>query len=207
MNAPTIMTYHETIPTWNHGEILRMWRSNWQNAGFRVLVVGRNIAEKHPLFEQFFARIRTFPTINARRYEEACWIRWLAFEIMLEKLPSRRGIMADYDVFNQGFDKSHMTLSEPIVCHERTRVPCMVEANGQGARAIVEFLMHRDPGDAGHYSDMYAFKESLWPITGWCQEMGEAHWESAPAVHIASGAVQRSCPGADKTAFIRAQMK
>jgi len=203
---PTIFTYYQRIETWNHSEILLRWRENWQNAGFRTIVCDRNTAKRHPKFGDYLQKIRTFPTINDRHYEEACYLRWLAFEVILD-VTDGRGLMSDYDVFNNGFAEIHMGRDE-IVCHERTRVPCLVEATQFGARRIVEFIMAREPDhNVGHYSDMYAFKESDWMISSLCLEMGEDHWELAPAIHVASGAIQRVSPGADKTAFILERFK
>lgn len=205
--SKTVFTYYDPIPTWNHREIVNIWKHNWNKAGFRPIVMNRRVAKRHPMFGNFLTRIRTFPTVNDPRYEEACYIRWLAFEVMLDICPDGRGTMSDYDVFNNGFDERHMG-REDIVLHELTRVPCLVTANKAGARRIVEFIMSREPDHStGHYSDMYAFKESDWPITGHCLEFGEKRgeipWRKAPTIHAASGAIQREAPGYDKTKYIR----
>lgn len=207
----TIFTFYEKIPTWNHTEIVGIWKRNWQRKGYRPMIIGRDAAKRHPRFGEFVKKVRSFPTINDPRYEEACYIRWLGFSVMLDAVADGRALMSDYDVFNQHFDDSHFG-SEDVRCHELTRVPCLVEATKKGARQIIDFIMSRDPDHAtGHYSDMIAFKESDWPITGHCQELGEVRgyckWEDAPAVHVASGAVQRAIPGADKTNFIRGYVK
>lgn len=196
---PTIFTYHEFIPTWSHGQLVQHWKRNWQRHGFRSIVIGRDAAKRHPMFGAFMEKIRQLPTINDRRYEEACYIRWLAFDVMLA-VTDGRAIMADYDVMNLNFNARHFG-RDPVICHERTRVPCMVEANHEGARMIIDLIMSRQTTE-NHYSDMYAFKESDWPITGYCLELGEPRWQEALAVHAASGAIQRTSPGADKQKFI-----
>jgi len=202
-----IFTYYDRIPTWNHTEIIGIWKRNWSRAGCNPIVLNRSIAKKHKKFGEFLLKVRKFPTINDPAYEEACYIRWLAFAVMLEMDPNMRAIMADYDVFNNGFGREHMGGPE-IVLHELTRVPCMVEATKAGAEKIIDFIMSRQPDHStGHYSDMYAFKESDWPITGHCLELGEVRgnrsWKEAPAIHAASGAIHREAPGQDKTDFIR----
>lgn len=201
----TIFTYHEHIPTWNHAPILNHWKQSWRKAGHRPLVCGRDVAKRHPRFGEFIVKVREFPTINDPKYEEACYLRWLAFEVMIH-IADGRGVMADYDVFPNGFRDEHLG-SADVICHELTRVPCMVEASAKGTKEIIDFIMSRQPeGGCGHYSDMYAFKESSWPITGHCQEMGELRgsvpWQKAPAIHAASGAIQREAPGSDKVKFI-----
>lgn len=202
----TIFTYYEKIPTWNHTELVQIWRRNWMQKGFRAIVTGRDMARRHPKFGDFQKKIASFPTINDRRYEEACYLRWLAMEVMLD-ITTGRGLMSDYDVFNQSFTKDHLG-SADVICHETTRVPCLVEATPKGARQIIDFIMSRAPGhEIGHYSDMYAFKESDWPISNHCVELGTPGWEQAPTVHMASGAIQRAIPGADKTNFIRGYYK
>lgn len=202
MNRPIIFTYYQPIPTWNHAPLVNHWKMKWQRAGFRPLVLNRSAASRHPQFGDFLTKVRTFPTVNDRRYEEACYIRWLAFEVMLDIATDRRGIMADYDVLPQGF-RAHDMGTERIICHERTRVPCMVEANKVGAGEIVQWIMSREPDHAaGHYSDMYAFKESNWSVSALCLELGEPACDRAKAIHAASGAIQRDQPGADKTEFI-----
>ena len=207
----TIFTYYERMPLWDHSALLNIWKSNWQKHGFRTIVCGKEMARKHPLYGPFVQKTRTFPTINGRQYEEACYIRWLAFEVMMDATDGR-ALMSDYDVYANGFNAEQHLGQEDIRLHELTRVPCLVEANRKGAAEIIAFIMSREmEPECGHYSDMYAFKESNWPITGFCQEHGEVRgaipWEQAPAIHYASGAIQRALPGADKINFIRGYIK
>jgi hypothetical protein len=202
---PTIFTYHENIPTWDHAQLVSVWRRSWQDKGWRAIVVGREAAKQHPLFGAFVKRTRTFPTVNDRQYEEACYVRWLAFAVMI-KITDGRALMSDYDVMNLNFHEDNLShkIHDDVICHETTRVPCLIEATQHGANEIVNFILNREPGpDCGHYSDMYAFKESTWPISNFCLEHGDPRWQEALAVHVASGAVQRAEPGADKTAFIK----
>jgi hypothetical protein len=207
----TIFTYHENIPTWNHRVLVQHWKQSWRKAGHRPIIMGREMARRHPMFGDFITKIRTFPTINDRHYEEACYIRWLAFEVMIDATDGR-AVMADYDVFPNGFNDSHLG-TEDVICHELTKVPCMVEATKKGAREIVEWIMSREPDHSiGHYSDMIAFKENKeWPITGYCLELGEKRgqipWKKAEAIHAASGAIHREAPGWDKTKYIRKHFK
>ena len=203
---PTVFTFYQKLPTWNHGTIVAVWKKNWQRHGWRPIVMGREMAKRHPMFGDFITKIRTFPTINDPAYEEACYIRWLAFEIMLDATDGR-ATMSDYDVFNNGFTVEDQG-TEDIVCHEITQVPCLVSANKKGAREIVEFIMSRNPDHAiGHYSDMIAFKESDWPVSGFCQELGEKRgdcpWRQSKTIHAASGAIHREAPGWDKTQYIQ----
>lgn len=206
MSKPTIFTYYEQIPTWNVQKQLSMWRTNWQRAGFRAVVLGRDVAKRHPLFGKMVDKTRGWFSLNDRRYEEACYVRWCAFAVMVGMI-DRAGLMSDYDVVNNGFSAAHMGNPLPVVCHESTRVPCLMQATHAGAEEIVNFILSRDPPPSEHYSDMIAVKESNWPITGMCVELGTPGWQQAPAIHIASGAVQRAQPGADKTQFIASFLK
>lgn len=201
---PTVFTYHQKIPTWNHSGIIGVWRRNWQRNGWRTVILGREAAKQHPRYGEVITRVRTYPSVNDWQYEEACYVRWLAFAVMI-KITDGRALMTDYDVINLNFRPEHFGRDD-VICHESTRVPCMVESNQKGADAIIDFLMSRQiEPDCRHYSDMYAFKESDWPISNLCLEFGDPKWQEALAVHVASGAVQRAQPGADKTEFIRAR--
>jgi hypothetical protein len=121
------------------------------------------------------------------------------------KITDGRALMSDYDVFNLNFHERDFGRDD-VICHESARVPCLMEANRRGAEAIIDFIINRQPGpDCGHYSDMYAVKESNWPISNFCFEFGDPKCQEALAVHVASGAVQRAQPGADKTEFIRSR--
>ena len=202
---PTVFTYHQKIPTWDHGTIVKVWKQNWKRHNWRPIVMGREMAKRHTMFGDFITKIRTFPTINDPAYEEACYIRWLALEVMMDATDGR-ATMSDYDVFNNGFTREDQGL-EDVVCHEITRVPCLVSVTKKGARQIIDFIMSREPDHkTGHYSDMYAFKESDFRISGFCQELGEIRgavpWKESKTIHAASGAIDREAHGWDKTKYI-----
>lgn len=155
------------------------------------------------LFGDMLEITREWPTLNDRRYEEACYLRWLALAIMASMVDGPC-LMSDYDVINQSFTPAHLGNPAPVVCHEATRVPCLMQVSGsKGANQIVEWILSRQPGNVNHYSDMIAVKEADWPITGSCIEYGTAGWQNAAAVHVATAAVRAQRPGVDKLSVMR----
>lgn len=101
---PRVVTYFEPLfEATAHEEegLLREWVVNWRDAGWAPVTTGRTLAQAHPRYRELLEAVSALPTVNDRRYEEACWIRWLAFSWWLEWYPRDKGVSClfiDYDV-------------------------------------------------------------------------------------------------------------
>jgi hypothetical protein len=174
-----------------HSGVLRLWSESWRRNGWEPRVLGPRDAKKHPQYERFLARVRTYPTINPRGYEDACYLRWLAFAHV------KGGLMVDYDVICNLFSTRRLLSARPdINFFDTTYVPCAVEANEKGTNMLCALLFGFNPlPRVAHYSDMHIFKDEsasgvLGPAGSECLEFGVPGWEKAPMIHFASGKVQ-----------------
>ena len=89
-----VYTYHEPLPEVDRTEILSLWAASWRMNGWNPVILGRDIARRHPLYEPFLAKVNSMPTVNGREYETACYLRWLAMVVV------GGGLMVDDDVVN-----------------------------------------------------------------------------------------------------------
>jgi hypothetical protein len=64
-----------------HAEVLKVFTMNWTSQGYVVEVLSESDAKKHPDYRKFKRRVSRYPTTNAREYETACFLRWLALNV------------------------------------------------------------------------------------------------------------------------------
>lgn len=94
-----IYTYYQSLHPHKHSEnmwLLDVWKKSWSYHGWTPVVLTLDDAKSHPMYEHFYKQCDKYPTINAKEYEMACYVRWLA-------MTSRSGWTTDYDVINYGF--------------------------------------------------------------------------------------------------------
>lgn len=148
-------------------------------------------AGNHPRFREAAKRFATYPTVNPIRYEQACWMRWLAFAAM------GGGVMVDTDVFPSRFFRGFPHVESDVVVLNHGGVPCAVMATAKGAEEIVSRAISWGPRTSDtirgkpHTSDMYMFQGENFPRQRFCLEVGDKEWESAPLIHFAAGACQK----------------
>jgi hypothetical protein len=149
---------------------LDLWATSWRDQGWEAVVLGRSDAERHPLYKTMMSRIDSYPTVNDKRYETACYLRWLALDAV------SGSFMTDYDVLNFALpvrDERILALlhgdpTVPVVL-DRGRTPCAVFFPSPSARSVViEALLDEDQVLASaidvdgrpHVSDMTLFQAS-----------------------------------------------
>lgn len=77
-------------------ELVRAWEQNWRAAGWYPIVLRMADSASNPLYSKFSEAIYALPTVNNKRYEMACWQRWLAFSAASKVYgPS---LFIDYDI-------------------------------------------------------------------------------------------------------------
>ncbi len=95
------LTYWHPVPELKSEAGLRQaWARNWARLGWQTQELKLAEAAAHPRYETFVIKARTWPTINPRAYEEACWLRWLALDQWLQQSGEPGALLCDYDVFN-----------------------------------------------------------------------------------------------------------
>jgi hypothetical protein len=82
-NAPTVCTFFEEFDknpktAADYVELLEIWRQSWAIHGWRTLILTQEDAEKHPRYPEWKAAFEMLPTINPKKYEMSCYVRWVA---------------------------------------------------------------------------------------------------------------------------------
>lgn len=189
-------------------ELIVLWQKSWRRCDFEPVVLTHLHAEAHPQFTQYDTLVRSFPSINPKEYEVACWHRWLAADVV------RGGLFVDYDVIARAFaPEMVLELPNDVTVLDRGGVPCAVWLTDVGAAQVVQDVLTRPHGfatfSAGrHYSDMYYFQARNDPkAPHLTAPFGAPDWENAPAVHFSHGDCGREAPGESRKKIIERTME
>lgn len=185
-----VFTYYEPLGLNDAKDLIPIWVEAWKRVGYKPVVLLPSDANAADDYHDFVARVSTFPTVNPKAYELACYVRWLAFREALGWFDEPTGLMVDLDVVPRSSLPAGPRLHD-VIFHDPQRVPCAVEATVDGAAQIVNFLAKLPPtvsqhDGRPHTSDMICLQQAPWPATGFCREFGSAGWETSPLVHFAS---------------------
>lgn len=182
----TVYTYHEHISGMYGIPLLIEWKKSWEANGWRLKILGRTDAMRHPRFHQFLKRVQRHPTVNGRPYEDACYLRHLA---MAAIVPCGPMLMTDYDVLNVRFKPDDLAGDTPYVL-DSDGVPCALCGTASDWEQIVRFI-ERYPldkpvtvGNRPHMSDMYMIQSIGLRRTNQCILKDKTGWDSAPLVHF-----------------------
>ena len=212
VSGKTIFTYFDPVPEMQnngHAEQIQLWKDGWSSRGWNPVVLDRYSAMRHPLYHQFLAKVKGFPSVNPTAYEQACWCRWLALRAM------GGGLMGDYDVLPGAFRPRDLPKAKGFIVLGRT-VPSLVLATEKGLDAFIAAIMAYDPATAlhqedgrNHLSDMIFVQELLTAkapfITSadFQREVGEPGWPTARTVHFAACPMRAAFPGKTKQEIMR----
>lgn len=202
-----VYTFFSPVPELNAAEHLRqvdIWKNSWRSRGFKPVVLNLDTAMRHPDFQKLNAIFEKFPTVNAKKYELYCYIRWLALEVV------GGGMTSDYDVINNGFtpdymeefkaDKDRITVfqaSSDLSCITPAAVYAPVPALKKFISAMAEYKVDETDkeGEAKHISDQNILrkhsKDDWVSIQLLCKEYGEDGWKDVPMTHISTGSLVR----------------
>lgn len=84
-----------------------------------------------------------YPTVNAREYELACFLRWVAMEMI-------GGYHCDFDVMNNNFKGEHM---DGLTFYSKWLVPAMAWGEKEDYTRMLELFMDYDYRGKKHVSD------------------------------------------------------
>lgn len=163
-----------------------LWKERWEKLGWEAVILDRNDAQKHPDWARMATAFNDLPTVNGKPYEFACYIRWLAMEVV------GGGWMSDYDVIPYTFKPQEptvrMTLWNGGAC------PCMVSGSaaefGRMARRFADWKpTAKDLGfeHGAHCSDQNICDQLVdeYDVQSMVVQYKDAGWEKAAAVHYA----------------------
>lgn len=180
-----IYTYFEEVPGISSDDarkLIELWKTEWSKAGYNPIVLGRGDAMKHPQYQKLLDVFESFPSINPKGYDLACWLRWLAVSA------AGGGIMADYDCFPLSCKFVNATNGGALFYSGNERdshIPCIVTGTMQDFENVINVLAsHKHDGK--HTSDMFALRDSLFENAGTVKEYAEPGWMAGPAVHFSN---------------------
>lgn len=186
-----IYTYFEEVTGINSDDsrkLIELWKTEWSKAGYRPIVLGRGDAEKHPQYKKLLKVFESFPSINPKGYDLACWLRWLAVSA------AGGGWMSDYDCYPlEARFGDQCADFEFFSGNDRDPfIPCIVRGSAEAYDGVLQmFANHKHDGK--HTSDMLVFTNSkTYPANvsfhahRTVREYGESGWKNGPAVHFSN---------------------
>jgi len=120
-------TYYEEIKTIDacakrkctQKELLDLCKISWKKNGWDLIILDHSTAASHDFFPIYSSVVKKLPSINPKKYDYHCFIRWLAMAVV------GGGLMIDYDVVNLGFENIE-EYKEKIAIYQG-HVPCVVQ--------------------------------------------------------------------------------
>lgn len=99
-----IYTYYEDLNSKEQPALLSLWKKNWENRGFKAIVLSESDAKLHSYYEEFnhyiHEIVKTISGGNAlTNYGKACYMRWLAYSVQEDE----RFFVSDFDLINNNF--------------------------------------------------------------------------------------------------------
>ena len=147
-----IYTYYDDLPTFDddrkklHLNMIKIWKDNWQKAGWNPVVLSRKDAESHPFYQEYIASIKeklmSKKGQTKTEYELACFTRWLA-------VANRGGgFMCDYDVLNKGGFRPLHEMPNKLTAYQHF-VPCLVSGSAESFLYACRIFANCDSDKAG----------------------------------------------------------
>jgi hypothetical protein len=192
-----VYTYSENLVgnEYEQEKLLELWQESWRRRGWEPKIIGRAFAERHPRLSDFRARVRSFPTVNPRDYEDVCWLRWLAFAQV------GGGLIVDADVINYSLRPESFD-GEDLVSHDASGASGFVSASAAGAQRLVEWIVNfpirdclADEAGCAHLSDLLVIARYV-PASArqCCRVYGWPRWFEEPCTHYANATLWRDFP-------------
>ena len=191
---------------------IEIWKDAWRSRGWNPVVLGPLDVMKHLKYEEFRAAVEKFPTVNPKKYELVCYLRWLALSYV------GGGLMTDYDVIPGTFIPRDMEEIRKekgmhvLQSNGKSVVPAAVFANKQAlAKWLTSMATYKlDDNDkvngSAHTSDqqiLNRISDQDWIVKHeFVKEVGEDGWKGAKLVHFSAGACAKHLPGTSKSALM-----
>jgi hypothetical protein len=136
-------------------KLIELWKKSWSYYGWNPIVYGIKECQESEDFKAVYHSCENLPTINYKKYELYCFLRWL----YMSKVG---GWYADLDMINYGFT--------PLECNGKTATASLglqcscFHMSTDGYKAVIETLKNLKESDSKynamvngkkHFSDMY----------------------------------------------------
>lgn len=181
-------------------DLISLWKKSWSKQGWETVVLSKDDVKNAPGFAGHLEKIWSLPTVFGHKYEEACFLRWLAVA------NAGGGMLCDYDVMNYGFTPPEEVSGMTLICADSPQCIDMgaVLGTGESFKEMFDIYMGWTPDpsldfDAAarppqmHCGDMNLmvriFEQENFPKPSWltrrpgCVRFSCAGWETAPMVH------------------------
>lgn len=186
-----IYTYYEDIydkqfKINDQSRLLDLWMDSWSSKGWTPIVLNSDDAKKNPNYDKYLNRFIKYPSLNHKEYELACFLRWVAMEMI-------GGYHCDYDVMNYGFIGEGET---SLTFYSKFMVPCMVFGTKEDYTRILELFMSYNRRSKKHVSDQTILVENINTIEYnkryLCPEYKqEGNWFQYELVHYPNGVMSK----------------
>lgn len=146
--------------------LVSLWKKSWSHYGWNPIILSLEDAKKHPLYEEYYNIVKTFPTVNPKTYELYCFLRWLSFA-------NQGGWISAVSCMNYGF-KPYDPVDKIITSHLHPFIVPTVSiyVPKEKFKIILELIMnykinHNDFLNVGgerrpHMSDMILLNSNLY---------------------------------------------
>lgn len=217
LSHTTVFTFFDAVPELDANEQKKqigLWKEAWSSRGWNPVVLGPLDVMKHPKYAEYRKAFEAFPTVNPKKYELLCFLRWLALDYV------GGGLMVDYDVIPGRLVPSDITdirseTSKITVLQGKSdgssAIPSALHAKGASMKQWIKTLVGYKPdekdveGTRTHVSDQGVLNRTLQSGAEWIvvnptvREVGEEGWKGSALVHFPNCAVSKYRPGATKS--------
>ena len=194
----TVYTYYEPILPGQVEEIA-IWRQSWERYGWQAVVLGPEALQGYAGLADLERRFSQFPTHNVKRYEMACFLRWLALALV------GGGLLTDYDCVNIGFtpEQYDAAIADKRLFSFSGGGPGVFYADADSAMELVEKLASYRPTPQTaetdmmlgslHISDLTIMASLEFESVNLCRQP-EQHKPAAKIVHCSHDSVWHMNP-------------
>ena len=110
--------------------VMDRWSASWRANGFFPQILSELTAWQHPDFGMTCKIVEALPTVNQRRFERACFLRWLAYDLVAPAL------FTDFDVINFNLKPNKVPPSRWLSL-ESPPSPGLIHATKEGTSAFL----------------------------------------------------------------------
>ncbi len=198
-----IYTFYEPEPILadhENEQLIELWKKNWASHGWTPVVLTIKQSCLHPNWPKLKEAFSRLPSVNPGQYDQYCYYRWVAMVVV------GGGWMADYDVFNYGFEPCNPTADLVMASSFPSIVPCLVGGTPSGFQKASDMLSVAKcrPDDLinnrPHISDMIIAQRDFGSDE--CQYVKQdivrtyddqdESWKTSPAVHYSCSSMNRN---------------